>query len=433
MAKKKFNSNLIIEYRNKVGYSQSELANYLSDISKAKNLSVSISMRTIRELESGKPIDEVKGLFIFNHIGYDYGPEIYDESEEVPTIKPIDYKSAKDFHIVPEVSLRYGTQQECIWDLVRDSQYYYFYFGDLDPELTDSINTLIYLLGQKGKTSIFSPLGSTSKGEISRELWRDPNKYFETKLEENKVLKNLENANIKIFATHVYDKFSYFKPVSLEYYEHKLDSISDDIYLNKIEAGNIPFRDIFQIVDAGPEVLTIIGIVSDNDPGIRNEFLWKGGILQSTLLVSKNFEEKELFGIDIDGIDLLDKREESKVSDIRYIPSESFERRYPNQEKNGIYMNLEFLNTIYENQEVMNVDGKFFVKITTSSVKDFSEKKKKYESIKNYADKYAESFVKIGKKIDDVIIDDSDGILEVVIPDQEDNNGNPKIITYTDK
>ena len=429
MAKKKFNSNLIIEYRNKVGYSQGELANYLSDMSKVNNLSVSISMRTIRELESGKPIDEAKGLFIFNRLGYDYGPEIYDESEEVPTIKLIDYKSAKNFYKVPEVSLRYGTQQECIWDLVKDSQYYYFYFGDLDLELTDSINSLIYSLGQKGKISVFSPLDSTSENS---NFWRDPNNYFEKRLKQNNDIKNLENANIKIFATNIDDKFSYFKPVSPEYYEHIKDSISDDIYLNKIEAQDIYFRDYFQIVDAGPHVITVIGVVSNNDPGIRNE-IKPNGILQSTLLVSKNFEEKELFGINIDEIDLLDKREESKVSDVRYIPSELFERRYPNQEKNGIYMNLEFPDTIYENQEVMNVDGKFFVKITTSSVRDFSEKKKKYESIKNYADRYAESFVKIGKKIDDVIIDDSDGILEVVIPDQEDNNGNPKMITYTDK
>ena len=430
MAKKKFNSNLIIEYRNKVGYSQSELANYLSDIGKINNLSVSISMRTIRELESGKPIDEAKGLFIFNRLGYDYGPDIYDENEEIPAIKPIDYNSTKEFYKVPEVSLRYGTQQKCIWDLVRNSQYYYFYFGDLEPEFADSINTLIYLLGHKGKTSVFSPLERISENESfsKTEFWRDPNEYFENKLKQNKDLKNLENANIKIFATNISDKFSYFKPVNPEYYEHVIESIADDIQVNKLENIDISLAGLFDVVDAGPGVITVIGIVSKNDPGIRDEISWEG-IIQSKLLVNRNFEEKELFGIDIDAVDLLDNREKYKARNIRYIPSKEFEMIYRKQEKNGVYMNLENPDTIYENEEVMNADGDLFVKITTSSFDDFMEKKKKYESIKNYA----ENFVKIGKKIDDVIIDESDGTVKIVIPDQEDNNKNPKIIEFTDK
>ena len=89
MKRKRFNAGLAIKLRKQLNFTQNTFAEKLSkETSISKDLP-SISLRTVRELENGYPIDESKGLYIFKELGQEPSEEIYME-EDAPDFIPLD-------------------------------------------------------------------------------------------------------------------------------------------------------------------------------------------------------------------------------------------------------------------------------------------------------------------------------------------------------
>ncbi len=341
MARKLFKKNLAIELRKNLGKSQSEFAQELAEIVKSEreqlensfydedgncvvgnadvsDLIPSISLRTIRDLENGNPIDEDKGLFIFKKLGSRIDEEIYEPLINYEALSEADHifhhllrpLKVSDLHPNTDFSRQ-----------LSNADRFYVYLGNIDQEDKNLLLDFISFIENRGK----------SLSNIS-----SPQDLLERKFNSENCLEKLKE-NYAVCTAFIEDKFTIFKnevdkaEVFSEMERYGINDYGEVIPVGKtgfweIVRNKETIRDYLEIIKDGPQFIFAIGITERKDPILKVDSN-KGGVFP----ISKDFTLDQTFEFKTPKIPF----EDSNENEITITPDE-FEEIFKRSPSKGV-------------------------------------------------------------------------------------------------
>ena len=333
MIRKKFNAELAIQMRKQLGLTQTDFAEKISDETAALENAPKISLRTIREMESGQAIDEKKGLFVFKWLGQEPSEEIYME-DDAPDFLPLTSMDEQTSYVLSEVSLRHGKEVMSVMEKVDHATHFYLHVGDLNTEQRELVVELADMIERRCKLKPDQKISSRERLGL--------------KLKDSDTIRKAEDIGALVFAEVLEDKFTLFSAD-----EQKWETFQ------KLQEGS-SLRQHLEVSVDNPQFIAAIAITSAEDKAIRFAPDHKGHSLK--LLMDKNFTMDDVFPFSVLGSQFLEREQEHFCEML--IPEEKFAIRFPHElpEYEGPFSPLDEADSqILINKKVMDREGGKFI------------------------------------------------------------------------
>jgi hypothetical protein len=283
--KRVFNSELAIKLRNENQLTQNELVNRLTEKTKEFEISFSISMRTIRDLENKQPVDVEKGVFIFRELGHKHTEEIYSPDDQPEILPLLSLEIFTKYHELRPIEVEYIPGKKNIWDQLSSADRYYLHLGDVNEQLEPIILEFLKLIDQRGEI-------------VHRKTTEFPDRFINHRLKISKFNRLVNEGKLGVYSITLTDHYTIFKGISEDHAWREMSVFTTGP--EEDEPEKYPaMSDLFESEYAGPHSVVVIGVTSSEDKNLRVDH-WTG---RRILLVRSNFSEADLLDFSNEKID----------------------------------------------------------------------------------------------------------------------------------